>query len=71
MKIGILGAGITGLSIGKLLADKHDVEIFGEIASIWRNCQNKDNKKELVTIQLAAIVFNSKHNEVLDLFLIK
>jgi protoporphyrinogen oxidase len=65
MKIGVLGAGISGLSIGKMLKERFDVEIlerdreYGGIA--------KTKQAEGVTYhKIGGHCFNSKHQDVLD-----
>jgi|AntAceMinimDraft_2_1070361.scaffolds.fasta_scaffold20742_1 protoporphyrinogen oxidase len=65
MKIGILGAGITGLSIGKLLADKHDVEIL-EKSPVYGGIARTKTIKGVSYHTTGGHCFNSKHNEVLD-----
>jgi len=65
MKIGILGAGITGLSIGKLLADKHDVEIL-EKYPVYGGIARTKTIKGISYHTTGGHCFNSKHKDVLN-----
>lgn len=68
MKIGILGAGISGLTIGKLLSDDHemhDIEIIEKSANNGGIAKNKI--VDGVSFHLTGgHCFNSKYPEVLD-----
>ena len=65
MKIGILGAGITGLSIGKMLAESHQVEII-EKASVYGGIARTKTLDGVSYHKTGGHCFNSKHNDVLD-----
>jgi protoporphyrinogen oxidase len=65
MKIGILGAGITGLSIGKLLTDTHNVEII-EKSPVYGGIARTKTVKGVSYHTIGGHCFNSKHPEVLD-----
>lgn len=65
MKIGILGAGVSGLSIGKLLAQNYNVEImerFGVPGGIARTAEIEG----VAYHKTGGHCFNSKYPDVLD-----
>jgi protoporphyrinogen oxidase len=67
MKIAIIGAGISGLSIGQMLNIDHKVEIYekSEKPGGLLTCERvKDNLFHLV----GGHVFNSKNKKVLEWF---
>ena len=65
MKIGVLGAGISGLTIAKLLSKHHEVELLEKNSNIGGIARTKEI--EGVTFHLTGgHCFNSKHKEVLD-----
>lgn len=65
MKIGVLGAGISGLSIAKLLNDDHEVEILELNKNIGGIARTKDIDGIPYHIT-GGHCFNSKYPEVLD-----
>lgn len=65
MKIGILGAGVSGLSVGKLLAEKFDVEIL-ERASNYGGIARTRSVDGVSYHVTGGHCFNSKFTEVLD-----
>jgi protoporphyrinogen oxidase len=65
MKIGILGAGITGLSIGRLLNKKHEVEILEE-KDIHGGIARTTDINGIAYHPVGGHCFNSKHKDVLD-----
>jgi protoporphyrinogen oxidase len=65
MKICIIGAGITGLTLGKLLHDRHEVIIFEKQPYIGGIARTK--KVDGVTYHLVGgHCFNSKNPTILD-----
>ena len=65
MKVGILGAGISGLSVGKLLNSHLDVEVLEALPGIGgiaqtRSCEGSSYHP------IGGHCFNSKHQDVLD-----
>jgi len=65
MKIGILGAGISGLSIGRLLNDTYDVTLIEKKSLPGGIARTKD--VEGVSYHVTGgHCFNSKHKDVLD-----
>lgn len=65
MKIGILGAGISGLSIARLLNNQYDVEIL-EKASIHGGIARTRDVNGIAYHTIGGHCFNSKHKDVLD-----
>lgn len=65
MKIGILGAGISGLSIGKLLLEKFDVEIL-EKTSIHGGIARTKSVNGISYHITGGHCFNSKYPDVLN-----
>ncbi|MFZ4456100.1 MAG: protoporphyrinogen/coproporphyrinogen oxidase [Bacteroidales bacterium] len=65
MKVGILGAGITGLSIGKLLNKKHTVQILEE-KGIHGGIARTKNVDGVTYHTIGGHCFNSKYKDVLD-----
>jgi len=65
MKIGIIGAGISGLSIGKLLKEKFQVEIL-ERNNFCGGIARTKITNEISYHVTGGHCFNSKHSEVLD-----
>ena len=65
MKIGIIGAGITGLSIGKMLAETHDIQII-EKGSVYGGIARTKTVEGVSYHKTGGHCFNSKHNDVLD-----
>jgi protoporphyrinogen oxidase len=65
MKIGILGAGISGLSVGKLLNKHFDVEIL-ERADIHGGIARTKKAEGITYHKVGGHCFNSKYPEVLD-----
>lgn len=65
MKIGILGAGITGLSIARLLKENFDVEIL-ERAPDYGGIAKTREIQGIAYHQVGGHCFNSKHQDVLD-----
>jgi protoporphyrinogen oxidase len=65
MKIAVVGAGVSGLSVAKLLNAAHDVVVFektSEIGGIARTKKINGNVYHLT----GGHCFNSKHHDVLD-----
>ena len=65
MKIGIIGAGISGLSLGQLLNSTHDVEIFekcSDVGGIARVRMHGEIPYHIV----GGHCLNSKNSEVMD-----
>lgn len=65
MKIGILGAGISGLSIGKLLSEDFDLEII-EKSPMYGGIAKTKTVNEISYHMTGGHCFNSKYPEVLD-----
>ncbi len=66
MKIGIIGAGISGLSVGQMFSTDHDVQLFDaqKKGGLIRCARHKGHLYHLV----GGHIFNSKNQEVLDWF---
>ena len=64
-KIGIIGAGISGLSIAKLLSEKFDVEILEKNNHIGGIATTKTTNG-ITYHTVGGHCFNSKFQEVLD-----
>lgn len=65
MKIGVLGAGISGLSIAKLLQNEFDVEIL-ERNSIHGGIARTKEVEGVAYHKIGGHCFNSKHEDVLE-----
>jgi protoporphyrinogen oxidase len=65
MKIGILGGGISGLSIAKMLSEYNDVEIL-EALPVSGGIARTRNVDDIAFHVTGGHCFNSKHREVLD-----
>jgi protoporphyrinogen oxidase len=65
MRIGILGAGISGLSIAKLLGKEHDVEVL-EQANVYGGIARTRQVEGMAYHTTGGHCFNSKHPDVLD-----
>ncbi|MCD7973941.1 MAG: NAD(P)-binding protein [Candidatus Azobacteroides sp.] len=65
MKIGVLGAGISGLSIAQLLKDSFDVEVLEKNAQPGGIARTKDIDG-IPYHMVGGHCFNSKHQDVLD-----
>jgi protoporphyrinogen oxidase len=65
MKIGILGAGISGLSIAKLLSKNNEVEVL-ERASIHGGIARTEEVEGIAYHVTGGHCFNSKYQDVLD-----
>ncbi len=65
MKIGIIGGGISGLSVGKLLKDKFDIEILESKNRIGGIAHAK-NIDGVAYHTIGGHCFNSKYDEVLN-----
>lgn len=65
MKIGILGAGISGLSIAKMLSEYFDVEIL-EAKPVSGGIARTRNVDDIAFHVTGGHCFNSKYSEVLD-----
>lgn len=66
-KIAIIGAGISGLSAGQILKEKHSVELF-ERASKPGGLVKCDRVNDNLFHKVGGHVFNSRNQEVLDWF---
>lgn len=67
MKIAVIGAGISGLSVGQLLKEKHDVTLF-ESASRPGGLIKCERVNGHLFHLTGGHVFNTKHQNVLDFF---
>ncbi|MDB5121065.1 MAG: nucleotidyl-sugar pyranose mutase [Sphingobacteriales bacterium] len=65
MKIGILGAGVSGLSIGKLLKEEHQIEIL-ERKSFYGGIARTKTVNNISYHMIGGHCFNSKHKDVMD-----
>ena len=65
MKIGVLGAGISGLSIAKMLSNGNEVEILERDKSYGGIAKTK-NVEGVAYHKIGGHCFNSKHQDVLD-----
>jgi protoporphyrinogen oxidase len=65
MKIGVLGAGVTGLSIAKLLSKKHEVEILEE-KDIHGGIARTRTVDGITYHIVGGHCFNSRYKEVMD-----
>jgi len=65
MKVGILGAGITGLSIAKMLIDRYSIEIIEE-KSVPGGIARTRSVNGAAYHVVGGHCFNSKYKEVLD-----
>ncbi len=65
MRIGVLGAGISGLSIAKLLSPYYDVEVLEKNSFVGGIARTK-NIEGIAYHPVGGHCFNSKHQEVLD-----
>jgi len=65
MKIGILGAGISGLSIAKMLAEYYDIEIL-EVMPVAGGIARTRIVDDIAFHVTGGHCFNSKHRDVLD-----
>lgn len=65
MKIGVLGAGISGLSISKLLSDSHQVEVLESCNKVG-GIAKTENIDGIPYHLVGGHCFNSKYPEVLD-----
>ncbi|MGY3211553.1 protoporphyrinogen/coproporphyrinogen oxidase [Mucilaginibacter sp. HD30] len=65
MKIGVLGAGVSGLSFARLVGDKFDVEIL-ERNSIHGGIARTKNSNGVAYHVVGGHCFNSKYPEVMD-----
>ncbi|WP_220399721.1 NAD(P)-binding protein [Filimonas effusa] len=67
MKIGIIGSGISGLSIANLLKDKHDVQVF-EKEQQPGGLIKCERVQDCLFHKVGGHVFNSKNEKVLNWF---
>ena len=67
MKIAIIGSGISGLSIGKMLYEKHEVVIF-EKENKAGGLIKCERVNDCLFHKVGGHVFNSKNQKVLDWF---
>lgn len=65
MKIGIIGAGISGLSVARLLKDKFEVEILEKSNVVGGIARTKDVDDKPYHVN-GGHCFNSKFDDVLD-----
>ncbi|GAA4327305.1 hypothetical protein GCM10023149_30640 [Mucilaginibacter gynuensis] len=65
MKIGVLGAGVSGLSIGRQLGKQHDVELL-ERAPVHGGIARTRNAEGIAYHVTGGHCFNTKYNDVLD-----
>lgn len=65
MKIGILGAGISGLSVGRMLSKSHDVELL-ERSNIHGGIARTRVVEGVAYHTVGGHCFNSKYPEVMD-----
>jgi protoporphyrinogen oxidase len=65
MKIGILGAGISGLSIAQMLRESFDVEVL-ERNSEYGGIAKTEQIEGIAYHKIGGHCFNSKHQDVLD-----
>jgi protoporphyrinogen oxidase len=65
MKIGIIGAGITGLTAGKLLSEKYDVTIYEKKSDIGGIARTKD-VDGITYHTVGGHCLNSKNKNVMD-----
>lgn len=65
MKIGIIGAGISGLSVARLLKDKFEVEILEKSNVVGGIARTKDVDGKPYHVN-GGHCFNSKFDDVLD-----
>lgn len=65
MKICIIGAGITGLTVGKLLADNHDVNIYEKESEIGGIARTKD-VNGITYHTVGGHCLNSKNKYIMD-----
>lgn len=67
MKVAVLGAGLTGLTVAALLAERdHHVEVFEKEAEVGGLCRTRVIEGYVYDLH-GGHVFNSKHQSVLDL----
>jgi protoporphyrinogen oxidase len=67
MKIGVIGSGISGLSIANMLKDKHHVVVFEKTKTIGGLIKCTRDEGNLFH-RVGGHVFNSKNQKVLDWF---
>jgi protoporphyrinogen oxidase len=67
MKIGVIGTGISGLSIANMLKDKHEVVLFEKTKTIGGLIKCTRDEGNLFH-RVGGHVFNSKNQKVLDWF---
>ncbi|MCB0502412.1 MAG: NAD(P)-binding protein, partial [Bacteroidetes bacterium] len=67
MKIGVIGSGISGLSVANMLNDKHQVVVFEKTKTIGGliKCTREEGN---LFHRVGGHVFNSKNQKVLDWF---
>lgn len=65
MKIGILGAGVSGLSIARFLRDGHQVEVL-EAKSVCGGIARTENVNGVAYHVIGGHCFNSKFPEIMD-----
>ena len=66
MKVAILGAGVSGLSAGRMLKDKgHDVTIYEKNETIGGLARTRFTEGYLYDPH-GGHIFNSKHKEIVD-----
>ena len=65
MKVGIVGAGITGLTLGRLLKNEHDVEIL-EDKEVYGGIARTRDVNGIAYHVTGGHCFNSKYTEVLN-----
>lgn len=65
MRIGIIGAGISGLSVAKLIGNAHEIEILERDSQIGGIAKTKEIQG-VAYHMIGGHCFNSKHQEVLD-----
>jgi len=65
MKIAVIGAGISGLSVARMLAQKHDVEVL-ETENVIGGIAKTKQVNGITFHKTGGHCFNSKYQEVLD-----
>ena len=65
MKVCIIGAGITGLSVARLMQDKHKVIVYEKESEIGGIARTK-NVDGATYHKVGGHCFNSKNKEVMD-----
>lgn len=65
MKVGVLGAGVSGLSIAKMLNEIYDVEVLEKNVHVGGIARTK-NINDITYHMIGGHCFNSKHEDVLQ-----